>query len=84
MLGELAEDCNASILMLTESHLTSEVWDAEIHIEGFEVHRTDRIGFRNGGVIIYVKSMLNLGFRVALSIHKTKWTYLCLKVRGLI
>ena len=79
MLGELAEDCNAGLLMLTESHLTNEVRDAEITIEGFEIHRTDRVGFRNGGVLIYARSTLSLGLRVVLSFSQNKVDVLILE-----
>ena len=52
MIGELAKECNAGIIMLTESHLTDEVLDAEVNLEGFETYRTGTQGFKISSVIV--------------------------------
>ena len=55
-LGELANDKNAIIIALTESHLKSHILDAEISIPGFQVFRSDRKDHINkGGVITFIK-----------------------------
>ena len=66
MLAELAEENNAGIVVLTESHLKEDIRDAEIKIDELEIFRTDREAYKNGGVIIYVKSKLNLGAKYLL------------------
>ena len=48
----------ANILALTESHLSEEIMDCEIKINGFDLHRADRTWTSHGGVIIYTKSEL--------------------------
>ena len=60
-LHDLPEEINAGKIMLTESHLHEEIKDAEIKIDGFDIYRTDRMNFKCGGVIIYIRSSLNLG-----------------------
>ena len=72
MLHDLADELNAGIIMLTESHLTGQIRDAEVKINGFDIYRTDRSNFRNGGVITYVKSSLNLGTKLLYSLSHNK------------
>ena len=48
----------AYILALTESHLSDEIKDCEIRINGYDLHRSDRTRTFHGGVIIYTKSEL--------------------------
>ena len=45
---------------MTESHLKDEIKDSEIKIEGFNLHRCDRIENRQGGVIIYTHESLEI------------------------
>ena len=86
MLSEFAEENNAGLLILTESHLTKDVCDAEVAIDGFEIFRSDREGYRNGGVIIYAKSHIQLGLKVLLSLSLNKIDVLILesKVKNMI
>ena len=72
MLSDIASERNASLILLTETHLNEEVRDAEIQIDGFDSYRTDRIGHKNGGVVVYVKTNLNLGASVKLSFSHNK------------
>ena len=50
---------NVSVIALTESHLTGDILDGEIEIDGFVCHRSDRVDRSHGGVIIYVKSNIS-------------------------
>ena len=55
-LGEVAEESDCIIIALSESHLKSQILDAEISIPGFQLFRADRQDHINkGGVITYVK-----------------------------
>ena len=83
MLAELAEENNAGIVVLTESHLKEDIRDAEIKIDEFEIFRTDREAYKNGGVIIYVKSKLNLGAKCLLSISHNKIELMIIKFTGI-
>ena len=56
LLKEMAIENETVILALTESHLRSEIKDAEVHIDGFQLFRADRTeGSARGGVVVYVK-----------------------------
>ena len=57
-LQSLANQLNAFIVYLTEIHLSNEVFDANIHINGFTPFRCDRSNRKCGGVMIYVKDIL--------------------------
>ena len=67
MLTEMCSEHNAGIVSLTESHLHSDIRDAEISIPGYELYRCDRHGAKNGGVVTYVKSSFNMGTRQILT-----------------
>ena len=54
----LANQLNAFIVCLTETHLNNEVFDANIHINGFTPFRCDRSNRKGGGVMIYVEDIL--------------------------
>ena len=43
-----------AFLIITETHLKPEVLDAEIHIQNYEVYRSDRADREKGGTAIYV------------------------------
>ena len=58
--------------MLTESHLEEDIKDAEVKISGFDLCRTDRVNFKNGGIVIYIRSDLGLGVRPLLSLSHNK------------
>lgn len=53
---------NATIIALTESHLTTDILDAEVYMEGFWLTRADRLaGRKKGGVAVYVRSDVAAG-----------------------
>ena len=59
MLKELAIERNAHTISLTESHLSGNVKEAEISIEGYTIFRKDRAEDKmRGGVITYLKNDL--------------------------
>ena len=68
MLSDVASDMNAGIMLFTETHLNDQILDAEVQIKNFDLYRTDRQGYRNGGLIIYSKTDLNLGITVKQSL----------------
>ena len=57
-LADLANETNAPFICVTESHLTPEILDAEISIQGYDIFRSDRIGRSHGGVVTYVRKDL--------------------------
>ena len=59
-LSFLAKENNTVIISLTESHLKERVDDAEIHIEGFSITRSDRVIREGGGVVVYIKDHLTV------------------------
>ena len=71
MLHDLADELNVGIIMLTETHLNSDIKDAEIGIHGFDIYRSDRNGSKNGGVMVYLKSSLNLGTKLSIAYRIT-------------
>ena len=65
MLYERAKESNSFIVALTESHLRSEIQDAEIAMPGFQLFRADRTeGIRKGGVVVYLKTEYARGAQV--------------------
>lgn len=59
-LSELCSESQALFMCITESHLTDDILTAEVHIENYDIYRTDRkinkeIKSKGGGVCIYVK-----------------------------
>ena len=50
---------NVSIIALSESHLSGDILDGEIEIDGFICHRSDRIERSHGGVITYIKNNIS-------------------------
>jgi len=46
------------IIGITESWTDDKISDTEIHIEGFEVFRQDRLMSKGGGVVLYIKDSL--------------------------
>ena len=57
-LSEFAEQTKPLFICVTESHLSDEILPAEIHIENYTMHRTDRVNRERGGVGIYVPDRL--------------------------
>ena len=57
MLKEMMEvELKCNILALTETHLNSEIKDAEIQMEGFQLYRVDRKNRKQGGVALYLRN----------------------------
>ena len=55
----MAIDSGTWLIALTETHLTDEVLDGEILMQGFELFRVDRIkGTKGGGVAAYLREDL--------------------------
>ena len=58
-LSELATSDNALFVALQETHLSSDISSAEVQMEGFTLHRSDREGGRtHGGVALYIRDHL--------------------------
>ena len=65
MLHESAKESNSFIVAITESHLRSDIRDAEIAMPGFQLYRADRTdGIRKGGVVVYLKTEYARGAQV--------------------
>ena len=59
MIEELAETYKSDLIGITESHLKTEINDAEVKIKGYRSFRGDRTeGKKKGGVIVYVSEHL--------------------------
>ena len=54
-LRDLATCSQALCMALTETHLTPNIGDAEIHIPKYVVFRTDRKDRSHGGVAMYIR-----------------------------
>ena len=54
----MARESNSPFICLTETHLTPDVLDAEISIEGYNLFRSDRLNRSHGGVCTYVRKDL--------------------------
>ena len=67
MLREMAQENNATIIALTETHLNEEILDAEIKVDGFEIFRADRLGAKKGGVALYIREDLQCAPELILS-----------------
>ena len=48
----------ANILAITESHLSEDIKDCEVRMDGYDIHRSDRERTTHGGVIVYTKKEL--------------------------
>ena len=57
-LRALAADTNFKVICITESHLSSDILDAEIGIANYNLFRCDRIGGDGGGSVIYVHNTI--------------------------
>ena len=61
LLKDIAFETNAMVIALTESHLSQDIKDSEIKIEGYDPYRSDRLHGEKGGILVYIKSSLGLG-----------------------
>ena len=66
-LDRLAQLNNSVAILLTESHLYSDIEDSEIAIEGWSLFRGDRLIRKCGGSIIYVKDGLTIANETSFS-----------------
>lgn len=67
-LKELASEYNNNIaIILTETHLNSDIIDNEVKIDGYNIYRKDRVGRSHGGVAIYIKENVNSKVRTEFS-----------------
>ena len=57
-LSEHAIETSPLFMCVTESHLTDEILTAEVQIEDYTLHRTDRLNRSGGGVCIYLPDKL--------------------------
>ena len=54
-MQELRQCCvGQDVIGITESWATSEVSDAELKIDGFNLYREDRKGMKGGGLLLYI------------------------------
>ena len=54
----MVEDIDPHIIGITESWANTDITDAELGLTGYVMFRSDRIGRRGGGVILYVKESI--------------------------
>ena len=55
-IGEIIKNSEDFIpyVVLTESHLSDNIFDAEIHVENYNIYRADRVRRKQGGTAIYM------------------------------
>ena len=58
-IEDIANLESVSIIALSELHLSGDILDGEIEIDGFICHRSDRIERSHGGVITYIKNNIS-------------------------
>ena len=58
VIAEIMREKDCIYAVITESHLSEEIKDAEIHIAGYTPFRQDRQNRIQGGVIMYIKDDL--------------------------
>ena len=63
-LADLARESNSPFICLTETHLSPDILDAEITIDGYNLFRSDRLNRSHGGVCIYVRKDLAVKLEV--------------------
>ena len=60
-LSDLATESNAPFIAITETHLTADILTAEVHISGYTMYRSDRLGGRShGGCAVYCRDDLTV------------------------
>ena len=57
-LNIMVDDINPHIIGITESWANNDITDAELGLEGYVLFRKDRIGRREGGVLLYIKETI--------------------------
>ena len=65
MLKERAIINDAFVIASTETHLKSDILDAEIRMPGYEIFRGDRVDYiRKGAVMLYIRDDYSQGLIV--------------------
>ena len=59
MIGDMLSIDNSIGISLTETWLSDEICDAEVHIDGYDNFRADRLNRMRGGTSIYMTTDLN-------------------------
>lgn len=67
-LKDVAVEVDPMFIVLTETYLSGDVRDAEIHIQNYIPFRVDREGRGHGSVIIYLRNDLSAGVKQVLSV----------------
>ena len=58
MLGDILKRKRSQCIFLTETWLNPDIVDAEVHIEGYTILRSDCVGRIRGGAAIFMKDEL--------------------------
>ena len=66
-LESLSIENNSIIIALTESHLDESITTRESEITNFQQHRSDRLGRKGGGTVIYVRNDLAVNSEFTIS-----------------
>ena len=66
-LKNLSETKDPFLIMMTESHLSENILDCEVAINGWSTFRTDRVNRTGGGVISYVTDKLTVSNELSVS-----------------
>lgn len=64
---------NPSVLLLTETHLTTNIDDFEVSIDGYDILRVDSTSRHTGGVCVYIKQGLKYTRVNEYVVHKNYW-----------
>ena len=57
-LSTLANESEAEVIFVTETHLSEKICDSEINLPGWELTRSDRLSRQSGGVMIYYRDQI--------------------------
>ena len=80
-IRDLSVDRDSFIIMLTESHLSDNILDCEVAINGWSTFNTDRTNRTGGGVISYVSDKLTVSNE--LSVLDSMREILCLNINDM-
>ena len=71
-LNIMVEDIDPHIIGITESWANTDISDAELGLSGFTMFRTDQIGKRGGGVILYIKESIQ-AYKIKAICNEAVW-----------
>ena len=80
-LMDLANEKKSFMINLTKTHLSEEIKDEELRMDGWTIVRSDRDSRGGGGAIIYVRENLTISEEYGGSDSMTK--FLCCKINDL-